>query len=260
MHAYTSVSSARREGWSLVPLRAGEVSPDGRIRPDNHTPLRLRRSRSRRTLPSGRVDCCVSRTWAASAHGVRGLHASGRSYLPAGKQRQALRQSFSETAAVPCPATPHDYRFLQGSARACGVAHFAQPKREIVQARGETRLILKRASMYQAAISIDRLAARLRCGLALARLGKECGPLRELLRRGWQGAYVRQLSEREISRNDNCNAKDGAAGGLKHAAPAVDGDHRVERGGCKAAHDVCPRSGTGADCGLSGSRGLERTV
>src|SRR5258708_40251393 len=79
---------------------------------------------------------CVSRTWAASAHGVRRLHARRRGPLDAGEQRQALRECFSVTRAVPRPATPHDDRFLDGRAGACGVAHFAQPERKIVQARG----------------------------------------------------------------------------------------------------------------------------
>src|SRR5262249_40198297 len=89
----------------------------------------------------------------------RGLYVPRRGHLDAGEQRQAFRQSFSVTRAVPGQATPHDDRFLNGRAGACGVARFAQPERKIVQARGETRLIVNRAAMYQAAISIDRLLA-----------------------------------------------------------------------------------------------------
>src|SRR5262249_48369950 len=85
--------------------------------------------------PSHRPDAavgwivCVPRTWAASAHGVGGLHAPSRGHLDAAKQRQALREFFSVARAVPSPATPHDDRFLDGRAGAWGVARFAQPER-----------------------------------------------------------------------------------------------------------------------------------
>src|SRR5262249_60196381 len=112
--------------------------------------------------------------------------------------------------------------------------------------------------------AIARRAARLHCALAGPRLGTKSGPLRELLRRGPQEVHVSKLSEREISRRDDCHAKYGSADGLKRAAPAVDGDYRVGRGGCKAGHDVCPwmqdAIGIGADCGVNGGRGPYRTM
>src|SRR5262245_1859157 len=134
-----------------------------------------RLSRSHRPDGADGWIVCLPRTWAASAHGVSGLHALTRGHLDAGEERQALRESFSVARAVPRPATPHDDRFLDGRAGACGVARLAQPERKIVQARGETRLIMNRAAMHQAAISIDRLAARLYCAFAVARLGKKSG-------------------------------------------------------------------------------------
>src|SRR5262249_3699353 len=117
-----------------------------------------------RTTPPGGL-------WPALAHCVRYLHAPRRGHLDAGEQRQAFRESFSVPRAVPRPATSHDDRFHDGRAGACIVARFAQPERKIVQVRGETRLIMNRAAMHQAAISIDRLAARFHCALAIARLG-----------------------------------------------------------------------------------------
>src|SRR5258708_33163560 len=127
-------------------------------------------SRSHRPDGAGGWIVCVSRTWAASAHGVRGLHAPRRGHLDAGEQRQALRESFSVTRSVPRPATPHDYRLLDRRVGACSVARFAQPERKIVQARGETRLIMSWAAVRQAAIGIDRLAARLPRALPVAPL------------------------------------------------------------------------------------------
>src|SRR5262245_19110912 len=53
---------------------------------------------------AGEWIVCVLRTWAASAHGVRCLHTPRRGHLDAGEQRNALRESFSVTRAVPRPS------------------------------------------------------------------------------------------------------------------------------------------------------------
>src|SRR5262252_9186504 len=155
-------------------------------------------SRSRRPDGASWWIVCVSRTWAALAHGVCGLLASRHRHLDAGEQRQARREAFSVARAVPRPATPYDDRFLDGRAGACSVARFAQPERKIVEARGETRLIMNRAAMHQAAMSIDRLAARLHCALAVTGLGKKRRLLRELLSRGPLEVHVSKLSERQV--------------------------------------------------------------